>query len=151
MEKINFVNGTTIDGASIFNQMQDNIENAINNFVNVIYPIGSLYMSINSTNPSILFGGSWEMLVENMNLPIGSDVTITSNGKFELVGAYGENIGFQTPSTVINKNGGTGGALFVNNNTVTGSSTNAKLSYYGGLKGNIKTVISGVYIWKRVA
>lgn len=33
MEKINFVNGTTIDGASTFNAMQQNIENAINEVV----------------------------------------------------------------------------------------------------------------------
>ena len=27
--------------------------------VNLIYPVGALYLSLNSTNPSILFGGTW--------------------------------------------------------------------------------------------
>lgn len=28
--------------------------------VDLVYPVGSLYMSTNSTNPSTLFGGTWE-------------------------------------------------------------------------------------------
>mgnify|MGYP003275854908 CR=1 FL=1 len=29
------------------------------NLFNCVYPVGSIYMSVNSTNPSILFGGTW--------------------------------------------------------------------------------------------
>lgn len=29
-------------------------------FVDLVYPVGSIYMSVNSTNPASLFGGSWD-------------------------------------------------------------------------------------------
>lgn len=76
---------------------------------------------------------------------------IISNGLFELIGGYGENIGFITPNSVIPKNGGTGTAYFVNNNTVTGTAINSKLSYYKGLALELPTGISNVYAWIRIS
>ena len=32
--------------------------------LDLIYPIGSIYMSINNTNPTNLFGGTWQQLTE---------------------------------------------------------------------------------------
>lgn len=37
-----------------------NLQNQINKYWEKIYPVGSIYMSVNSTNPSTLFGGKWE-------------------------------------------------------------------------------------------
>ena len=31
-----------------------------NEIIEAIYPVGSVYLSVNSTNPAILFGGDWE-------------------------------------------------------------------------------------------
>ncbi len=32
---------------------------------NAIYPVGSIYMSVNATSPETLFGGTWQKLKGN--------------------------------------------------------------------------------------
>lgn len=45
--------------------------NYVNNIANLIYPVGSIYISVNSTNPSTLFGGTWEQLKDRFLLGAG--------------------------------------------------------------------------------
>ena len=79
MKKINFKNnGQPAINDTNLNLMQDNIENELNAKVNtsdlidLIYPVGSIYMSVNSTNPSVLFGGTWEQIKGRFLLGTGS-------------------------------------------------------------------------------
>lgn len=44
------------------------------------YPVGSLYMSVNSTSPASLFGGTWEQLKDRFLLGAGSSYTNGSTG-----------------------------------------------------------------------
>lgn len=39
---------------------------------NKIYPVGSIYMSVNSTDPSELFGGTWEQIEDKFLLACGT-------------------------------------------------------------------------------
>lgn len=43
--------------------------------VNLIYPIGSIYISINSKNPSEIFGGTWERIKGKMLIGVDEDDT----------------------------------------------------------------------------
>lgn len=46
----------------------------------LIYPIGSIYMSVNNTNPSTLFGGTWEQIENRFLLSAGSSYTAGDTG-----------------------------------------------------------------------
>lgn len=50
----------------------------VTDLIDVIYPVGSIYMSVNSVNPSTLFGGTWEQIEDKFLLASG---TSYSNGE----------------------------------------------------------------------
>ena len=43
----------------------------MNAIANIIYPVGSIYMSMSSTSPQTLFGGVWEQLKDRFLLGVG--------------------------------------------------------------------------------
>lgn len=50
------------DGNLIVNSITTNTTNNTTIDFDSIYPIGSIYLSVNNTNPSTLFGGTWEQI-----------------------------------------------------------------------------------------
>ena len=40
----------------------------------VPYPVGAIYLSINNTNPGVLFGGTWEQIAQGRTL-VGVDTS----------------------------------------------------------------------------
>lgn len=49
-------------------------------FLNVIYPIGTIYMSVNNTNPANIFGGTWESIRGKFLLGEGDDFEAGTTG-----------------------------------------------------------------------
>ena len=47
---------------------------------NDIYPVGSIYMSVNSTSPATIFGGTWEQIKDTFLLSAGDTYTAGSTG-----------------------------------------------------------------------
>ena len=55
-----------------------NLQTQINNMFNSIYPVGSVYISVNSTNPSNLFGGTWVQLQGRFLIGVGSATDVNN-------------------------------------------------------------------------
>ena len=50
--------------------------------VNLLYPIGSIYISVNSKNPSEIFGGTWERIKGKMLFGVDeNDTDFSASGK----------------------------------------------------------------------
>ena len=47
------------------------VNDAINNKWETIYPVGSIYMSVNNVNPSTVFGGTWQQIKDKFLLACG--------------------------------------------------------------------------------
>ncbi|KAK8835310.1 hypothetical protein M9Y10_013515 [Tritrichomonas musculus] len=72
--KIDRDEGTIDEEGTVFNA-----EN-MNKIVDLIYPIGAIYMSVNSISPQTLFGGSWEQIQDKFLLASGSTYSAGSTG-----------------------------------------------------------------------
>ena len=48
--------------------------------IDQVYPVGSIYMSVNSTNPSALFGGTWVQLKDKFLLGAGDSYAAGATG-----------------------------------------------------------------------
>lgn len=48
--------------------------------IDMVYPVGAIYMSVNSTNPGNLFGGKWEQIKDRFMLACGDTYAAGSTG-----------------------------------------------------------------------
>jgi len=130
------------------------------------YPVGSIYISINNTNPSTLFGGTWESYGAGRTLVgvgtgtdsnnVSQSFTVNSTGgeynhtlstsempkhshAYTFTSATNPNSTYYVPYAVI-QYGSAGGNVAINTNNAGGSAAH----------NNIQPYIT-VYMWKRTA
>lgn len=71
--------GTTLPSSSTTNQLF--FQTIGSNFVlDNVYPVGSIYMNVNSTNPGTLFGGTWVQIQGRFLLGMSSSYPAGSSG-----------------------------------------------------------------------
>ena len=56
------------------------IYRGVQQIVNIVYPVGSIYMSVNDTDPSLLFHGTWERIKDRFLLASGDTYSAGSTG-----------------------------------------------------------------------
>lgn len=55
-------------------------EDSVSVDMNTIYPVGSIYMTVNNINPSTLFGGTWEQIKDKFLLASGDTYANSTTG-----------------------------------------------------------------------
>jgi len=62
-------------------EILDKASDIIDEYIPNPYPIGSIYMTVSSTNPSELFGGTWVQIKDTFLLACGDNYTADSSDK----------------------------------------------------------------------
>ena len=133
-----------------------------------VYPVGSIYLSVNSTSPASLFGGTWEQLKDRFLLGAGSAYAAGSTGG-EAAHTLSIN---EIPSHAGHLYGNAGGVngkgdakgawlkeININSSLTTSYGWNYKNNEYypanrslgGGAAHNNLPPYLAVYMWKRVS
>ena len=150
-EKQNFLDGQIIT-ADHLNHIEDGIIDLL-----MVYPVGSIYISVNSTSPASLFGGTWERIEDRFLLAAGSSYAAGTEGgeaahtlTVDEMPAHSHNINASYANP--------GSATSVNGKLLAGHDENSWLwehtstgSTGGGAAHNNMPPYMAVYMWKRVA
>ncbi len=65
---------------SVYSKSEVDSKISASNLVNLLCPVGSIYLSVNSTNPKNLFGGTWEQIKNRFLLSAGSSYSAGATG-----------------------------------------------------------------------
>ena len=86
---VNTLSGTVTSVQTTANNAQSTANSALNvansklsssDLLDLVYPVGSIYLSVGSTAPSTLFGGTWTQIKDTFLLGAGDDYTLGDTG-----------------------------------------------------------------------
>lgn len=119
-----------------------------------LYPVGAVYISVNSTSPASLFGGTWEQIKDRFLLGAGDSYAAGSTGGEATNTIEVNNLPSQIPLMYSN-NFGSSGSGGIMSSAVYTSGENSGYAWLG--TGRSATPLSNmppylaVYMWKRVS
>ena len=88
--------------------------------VDILYPIGSIYMNINEVDPGVLFGGTWVRIQDTFLLACGTTyLPNTTGGSAKHTHNYGFQYGGYYRSASIESNAHAGVLKYDSNNNIT--------------------------------
>ena len=120
-----------------------------------LYPIGSIYMSVNSTNPSNYFGGTWEPIKDTFLLACGDTYEAGEvGGEVEHTLTIEEmpKHRHHLVGTQFHQSGNTHNIWVTANEGINWDITDHEANYTGGSQphNNMPPYLA-VYVWKRIA
>ena len=86
---VNTLSSTVSSVQTTANNAQSTANSALNvannkvsasDLLDLVYPVGSIYLSVGSTSPSTLFGGTWEQVKDTFLLGSGDSYTLGNTG-----------------------------------------------------------------------
>lgn len=119
--------------------------------LNRIYPVGSIYMSVNSTNPASLMGGSWAIWGSG-RVPVGVDTNQKEFNSVQKTGGqkYTENLYLQGKDFG-GLQGGTGSADYKGRVLVSPPELENNYSYAVPFNQSVMQPYITCYMWRRTA
>lgn len=127
------------------------------------YPVGSIYMSVNSTSPASLFGGTWEQIKDKFLLASGSSYTAGASGGKASVEIVADNLPASRLAIASNQTGAevkVTGIAWAQQTVAAGNYVVAQYTKLGELGQSARYTATpldnmppylAVYVWKRVA
>jgi len=143
------------------------IEDQLEALTNAIYPIGSIYISVNNVNPSTLFGGTWEQIKDTFLLCAGDTYSAGATGGatahnhsltngYALIGYDWYSSGNQSKIVIQSKTHNFVGNTYTHGDIGQYDSGSLNASFPAALDGTTDNASNmppylAVYVWKRVA
>ena len=120
--------------------------------MSMIYPVGSIYMSVNNVSPSTLFGGTWEQIKDKFLLSAGDTYNAGDEGgeathklTIDEMPSHNHTWGWKSSAASGNNTWNSAGS------DKTGSSSDIIGNTGGGKPHNNMPPYLAVYMWKRTA
>ena len=154
LSSLSIPNATTSSAGLMSSTDKSKLDEINTQIVDLVYPVGSVYLSVSSTSPSTLFGGTWEQITTDAYLKIVTSNAGTAGGtssehKIPDSSLPSHRHELQYEESVINLRTGTG-----LNRTLLEKSALVEEPPFTGYDGDGQAYYPyyiGVYVWKRTA